>query len=88
MTQRTPEPQPWDEMLRQAFARPGAAAGQFAQGARTSAEAWALLEQLHGAADDAVQHWPQRTEHACAHGGRVCGQPSPGAWRVLCPAEG
>ena len=72
MTQRTPEQQPWDEMLRQAFTRPRAAAGQFARGARSPAEAWALLEQLHGAADDAVQHWPQRTAHACAPGCVFC----------------
>jgi Fe-S-cluster containining protein len=72
MTQPIPEQQPWDEMLRQAFARPREAAGQFSQGARTPAEAWALLEQLHAAADDAVLRWPQRTEHACAPGCVFC----------------
>jgi Fe-S-cluster containining protein len=66
MTQPTPELPPWDETLRQAFVQPRHAAGQFAQCTRTPAEAWALLEQLHNAADDAVRHWPQRTEHACA----------------------
>jgi hypothetical protein len=60
MTPRLPDQQPWEEMLRQAFTEPRAAARQFAQGTRTAAEAWALLAQLHGAADDAVQHWPQR----------------------------
>jgi Putative zinc- or iron-chelating domain len=72
MIQPSSEPQPWDEMLRQAFARPREAARQFATGARTPAEAWALLEQLHGAADDAVQQWPRRTEHACASGCFFC----------------
>jgi Putative zinc- or iron-chelating domain len=72
MTQPISEPQPWEEMLRQAFIRPREAAKQFAMGARTPAEAWALLEQLHGAADDAVQHWPRRTEHACASGCFFC----------------
>jgi Fe-S-cluster containining protein len=72
MPQPTPEQQPWDEMLRQAFAQPREAARQFAMGARTPAEAWALLEQLHGAADDAVQHWPRRREHACAAGCFFC----------------
>jgi Fe-S-cluster containining protein len=66
MTQRIPDQQPWEEMLRQAFIQPREAARQFAQGTRTAAEAWALLAQLHGAADDAVRHWPQRREHACA----------------------
>jgi Fe-S-cluster containining protein len=72
MTQRIPDQQPWDEMLRQAFTQPRAAARQFAQGARTAAEAWALLEHLHGAADEAVQHWPERTAHACAPGCTFC----------------
>ena len=72
MTQKTPEPLPWDETLRQAFAQPREAARQFAQGTRTPAEAWALLEQLHSAADEAVQRWPQRTEHACAPGCFFC----------------
>jgi Fe-S-cluster containining protein len=72
MTQPTSEPRPWDETLRQAFARPREAGGQFAQGPRTPAEAWALLDQLHGAADDAVQHWPHRTAHACAPGCAFC----------------
>jgi Fe-S-cluster containining protein len=72
MTQRIPDQQPWDEMLRQAFTQPREAVAQFAQGARTPAEAWRLLEQLHRAADNAVQHWPQRTEHACAPGCVFC----------------
>ena len=72
MTQRIPHQQPWDEMLRQAFSEPRQAAGQFAQGARTPTEAWALLEQLQSAADDLVQHWPQRMEHACAPGCAFC----------------
>jgi Fe-S-cluster containining protein len=72
MTQPTPELKLWDETLRQAFVQPRHAAGQFAQCTRTPAEAWALLEQLHRAADEAVQHWPQRTEHACAPGCFFC----------------
>jgi Fe-S-cluster containining protein len=72
MTQPTPESPPWDDMLRQAFARPREAARQFAQGTRTPAEAWALLDQLHAAADKAVQHSPQRREHACAPGCFFC----------------
>jgi Fe-S-cluster containining protein len=72
MTQKTPEPLRWDETLRQAFAQPREAARQFAQGTRTPAEAWALLEQLHSAADEAVQRWPRRTEHACAPGCFFC----------------
>ena len=54
MTQRIPDQQPWEEMLRQAFTQPREAAAQFAQGARTPAEAWRLLEQLHSATDNAV----------------------------------
>jgi Fe-S-cluster containining protein len=72
MTRKTHEPLPWDEVLRQAFARPRAMARQFAHGMRTPAEAWALLEQLHSAADEAVQQWPQRQEHACAPGCFFC----------------
>ena len=72
MTQPPSEQQPWDETLRQAFVQPRHAAGQFAQRTRTPAEAWALLEQLYGAADDAVQDWPRRTEHACAPGCSFC----------------
>jgi Fe-S-cluster containining protein len=72
MTQPTPEPRPWDDRLRQAFARPREAARQFAQGARTPAEAWTLLDQLHGEADAEVQHWPERTAHACAPGCVFC----------------
>jgi Putative zinc- or iron-chelating domain len=72
MTQPIPEPQPWDEMLRQAFAQPRKAAAHFAMGPRTPTEAWALLEQLHGAADGAVQQWPRRSEHACASGCFFC----------------
>ena len=66
MTPSTPEPQAWGDMLRQAFTRPREAVRQFALSTRTSAEAWALLQELHHAADDAMLHWPQRTEHACA----------------------
>jgi uncharacterized protein len=72
MIQPAPERQPWDGTLHQAFVQPRHAAGQFAQCTRTPAEAWALLEQLHGAADDAVQDWPRRTEHACAAGCSFC----------------
>ena len=72
MTQKIPAPQPWEEILRQAFARPREAARRFAQGPRTPAEAWMLLEHIHRAADEAVQHWPQRTEHACAPGCFFC----------------
>jgi Fe-S-cluster containining protein len=72
MTQKNPEPRPWDETLRQAFAQPREAARQFAHGIRTPAEAWALLEQLDSAADEAVQQWPQHTEHACAPGCFFC----------------
>ena len=72
MTQPTPEVKPWDETLRQAFVQPRHAARQFAQRARTQADAWAFLAQLHGAADDAVQHWPRQTEHACAPGCFFC----------------
>ncbi len=72
MTPPIPEVKPWDETLRQAFVQPRHAAGQFAQCRRTPADAWALLTQLHGAADDAVQHWPQRPEHACAPGCFFC----------------
>ena len=72
MTPPTPEPRPWDDTLRQAFARQREAGWQFAQRPRTPAEAWALLEQLHGAADDGVQHAPQRTEHACTPGCVFC----------------
>ncbi len=72
MTQPTPEVKPWDEILRQAFVQPRQAAGQFAHCTRTPADAWELLAQLHRAADDAVQHWPRRTEHACAPGCFFC----------------
>jgi hypothetical protein len=72
MTQPTPEPRPWDETLRQAFARSREAGGQFALGPRTPAEAWALLAELHGAADETLQHWPHRTAHACAPGCMFC----------------
>ena len=72
MTQPTPEVKPWDETLRQAFVQPRHAAGQFAQCTRTPADAWVFLAQLHDAADDAVQHWPRRTEHACAPGCFFC----------------
>ena len=72
MTQPTPEPRPWDDTLRQAFARPREAGRQFAQGPRTPAKAWALLDQLDSEADDAVQHWPRRTAHACAPGCVFC----------------
>ena len=72
MTQPTPEVKPWDETLRQAFVQPRHAARQFAQCTRTPADAWAFLAQLHGAADDAVQHWPRQTEHACAPGCFFC----------------
>jgi Fe-S-cluster containining protein len=72
MTQPTPEQPPWDERLRQAFVQPRHAAGQFAHSGLTPADAWALLEHLHNAADDAVQHWPRRAEHACAPGCFFC----------------
>jgi Fe-S-cluster containining protein len=72
MTQPTPGSRPWDETLRRAFARPREAARRFAQSARTPVEAWALLDHLHAAADDAVQHAPQRREHACAPGCFFC----------------
>jgi Fe-S-cluster containining protein len=72
MTRPTPEQPPWDERLRQAFLQPRQAAGEFAKASRTPAEVWALLEQLHSAADDAVQHWPRRTSHACEPGCYFC----------------
>jgi Fe-S-cluster containining protein len=72
MTQPTPESRPWDDTLRQAFVQPREAAQRFAQGTRAPAEAWALLDQLHDAADDAVQHAPRRREHACAPGCFFC----------------
>jgi Fe-S-cluster containining protein len=72
MTQQIPEPPPWDEILRQAFAQPREAARQFAQGTQTPAAAWMLLEHIHHAADEAVQRWPRRTEHACAPGCFFC----------------
>jgi Fe-S-cluster containining protein len=72
MTQRILAQQPWDEMLRQAFRQPRKAAQEFAQGACTPAAAWALVEQLHSAATEAVQRWPQRTAHACASGCVFC----------------
>jgi Fe-S-cluster containining protein len=72
MTQPTPESRPWEDTLGQAFARPREAARRFAQSTRTPAEAWALLDRLHAAADDAVQRAPRRREHACAPGCFFC----------------
>src|SRR5262245_34352882 len=72
MTQPRPAVKPWDETLRQAFVQPRQAAAQFAQDMPTPANALAFLGHLHAAADEAVQHWPQRTEHACAAGCFFC----------------
>ena len=72
MTQRSPAVNSWDETLRQAFVQPRQAAAQFAQGIPTPADTWTLLGGLHAAADEAVQYWPQRPEHACAAGCFFC----------------
>jgi hypothetical protein len=72
MTQSTAKPWPWNDMLRQAFDRLHEAGRQFGAGKRTPAEAWALLDQFHGVADEAVQQAPQRSEHACAPGCFFC----------------
>jgi Fe-S-cluster containining protein len=72
MSLKTPESPGWMETLRQAFIQPCETARQFAHGTRTPAEAWALLEQLTHAADEAVRQWPQRTDHACEPGCFFC----------------
>src|SRR5512134_3048740 len=72
MRQPTPESPPWDETLRLAFAGPREVGRQFAAGSLTAADAWALLDQLYNAADEAIQRWPSRSEHACAPGCMFC----------------
>lgn len=67
-----PDPASWQERLRQVYDQQRAVGEQFAHGARTSEVAWTLVDRLHAAADAAVEHWPQRTAHACAPGCSFC----------------